>query len=470
MNVVLIAPSSPENQGVNRATTVQPLGLLYLAAAVRETGHSCRIIDADIQGLSGEATAEETARFRPDLIGISSHILNWRGVPPLAELLKRRFPQTPLILGGPFPSSSPEHCLERSRADAVAVGEGEVTMGEICRRVETGDGTWADIDGLVWRGPDGRPQRNRPRDLISDIDRLPFPAWDCLEDSPLYHRRDRYRPGGLITTSRGCPFRCTFCSRSVFGGRYRAHSPERVLAEIERLQRDFGVRQINVVDDNFALNRSRAIRILEGIESLSSPPAVNLLSGIRVDQVTPDFARMLKRAGVYSTTVGVESGVQEILDRSGKGIRLEQVVRAVRLLRKEGILVVGAFIIGLPGDTRETMERTLRFAISLNPHLVKFAIATPCPDTELYEEIAREGKFLVEVKDGLETGYFGNRAFFEIGGTRAADVEFFYRQAFRRFYFRPRKILDLLSTIRSPAEVQWLWDSAREIGRTLFSR
>ncbi len=470
MNIILIAPVSSGSSGVNRITTASPLGLAYLAAVVQEMGHSCRIIDADVTALPAELVAKEVARRRPDLIGISSHILNWRGVPPLVELFKRQFPHLPVILGGPFPSAIPEHCLKRSRADAVVVGEGEITLRELCAVLEKGIARFENIDGLVWRDSGGQVRRNAPRALIADIDELPFPAWERLESMPLYHGRARRLPVAAITTSRGCPCRCSFCSRSVFGNRYRAHSPARVLEEIRRLMSDFGVRQIDVVDDNFTLNRVRAVEILERIAALPTRLSVNLLSGIRADHLTPELPRLMKRAGVYSTTIGIESGDQEILDAAGKGSRLEKVSQAVRVLRKEGILVVGAFIIGLPGDCPETMERTIRFAIRCNPHLTKFAIATPCPGTALYSQIEREGRFLVPTQDGIETGYFGNRAFFEIGVTRAEDVEYFYRRAFRRFYFRPRKIIDLVSTIRSPSEIKWVWQSAKAIGATLFSR
>ncbi len=470
MNIVFIVPYSPASRGTNRSTTAPPLGLAYLAAVVREQGHYCRIIDADIVSIPADRVIDEAARSDPDLIGISSHILNWQGVPPLVDLFKRRFPHLPIILGGPFPSAIPEHCLNRCRADAVAVGEGEHTLKEICASPAEEFPRFEGIDGLVWRDRDGRIRRNAPRSLISDIDEIPFPAWDLLENRALYHSRPRRVPVGAVVTSRGCPSRCSFCSKSVFGDHFRAHSPDRVMNDIRRLVDEYGVRQIDILDDNFSLNRDRARVILGKLAAFPKQLSVNLVSGIRADHVTPELARLLKRAGVYATTIGIESGDQGILDGVGKGSRLKNIVQAVQLLREEGIIVFGAFILGLPGDCPETMERTIQFATRINPHMAKFAIATPFPGTPLYNKIEREGTFLFPTYDGLQAGYFGGRAFFEIGVTRAEDVEYFYRQTFRRFYLRPRKILDILSTIRSFSEVKWFLKSTLEIAFSLLSR
>lgn len=470
MNIVLIVPYSPSSRGTNRGTTAPPLGLAYLAAAVREQGHYCRIIDADIVALSADQVIELSALFDPDLIGISSHILNWQGVPPLVDLFKRQYSHLPVILGGPFPSAIPEHCLNRCRADAVVVGEGERTLEELCAVSAEEFPRFEGINGLVWRDRDGLIRHNAPRTMTGDIDELPFPAWDLLENRTLYHGWPRRVPVGAIITSRGCPSRCSFCSKSVFGDCFRAHSPDRVMEDIRRLVDSYGIRQIDILDDNFSLNRERSRIILEKLAALPERLSVNLLSGIRADHVTLELVRLLKKAGVYSTTLGIESGDQGILDGVGKGSRLENIIQAVRLLRGEGIIVFGAFILGLPGDCPETMERTLQFAARINPHLAKFAIATPFPGTPLYEKIELEGTFLVPTCDGVHTGYFGGRAFFEIGVTRAKDVEYFYRKSFRRFYFRPRKLLDILSIIRSPSEVKWILKSAVEVGVSLLSR
>jgi radical SAM superfamily enzyme YgiQ (UPF0313 family) len=452
-------PVSPK--GINDATVTPPYGLAYIAARLEREGHSVQILDCRILGIPAEKVIGHFD-FEPDLLGLSVNIINYSGAIKTAGLLKQRFPHVPIVFGGPYASSLPEDILrQHEEIDAVVVGEGEDTMSELARRLGA-DGIFAGINGLCFRNGHG-VERSPPRALAKHIDDIPPPAYHLLPPLQVYKSRSRSFPVGHVLTSRGCPSRCSFCNRNIFGTTWRSHSAERVLAEVEHLVKRYGIRQLDILDDNFTLDNQRAKQILEGIIRRGLKLDINLQNGIRVDRTDDEMLGLMKRAGVFKVAFGVESADPHVQGRAHKVVDLERARKLTATARSLGIVTHGFFIIGLPGDTPDTMERTLRYAIEMNPHYANFSVCIPFPGTEIYEEIKQNGRFLKDVDNGVEAGYYSGRVYYELPGMNPNDSVAYFKKMYRTFYLRPTKLADMFGTVRSWREVKWMTDVWLEI-------
>lgn len=459
--VILLNPNPGYAHGVNKATITPPLGLAYLAAVLQKSGHKAQIIDCNILGIEPEEIAGNFA-FKPDLIGISANIVTYRGAVECAEKLKSQYAGTPIILGGPYCSAAADDILNKSSAvDAVAVGEGEATLTEVVDSLGKGN-RFEGIKGLVYRDKSGNIH-NGARGLIENLDDIPPPAYNLLPEPGTYRTRGRANPVGFIFTSRGCPAHCTFCNRNIFGTRWRPHSADRVIENISYLVERYGIKQLNILDDNFTFNKKRTEEILDRLIKMPFKLCIDLQNGIRIDRVDESLLTKMKKAGVFKIGLGVESANSLVQQRVKKKVNLQRAVALTRYARSLGIVTVGFFMIGLPGDNKETMKETIDFAIKMNPHFVNISICTPFPGTELYEEIKERGEFLKNVDDGIDAGYFGGRAFFKLDSMNPKEVESCFQLSYRRFYMRPSKVIDVLSTFRSIEELKWLMNAAKEI-------
>jgi radical SAM superfamily enzyme YgiQ (UPF0313 family) len=453
-NFLFVNPSTHRFKGATSvALTMPPLGLAGLAAMVESRGHKAQIIDANLLRLDPEDIASRVTD-RPDMIGMTVNILSIKMALEYGELLKKAFPAARLVLGGPHASVTGSRILEKHPwVDAIVVGEGEMTMAEIADRAGQKE-LFHGILGVIFR----RGQEiidNGQRPLIADIDTLPRPAYHLLPDLSRYRSRSRAFPVGYIFTSRGCPAACTFCYRN-FGTQWRPRSPENVLAEIGFLRETYGIRQLDILDDNFTFDGARAARILEMIIEKRWDLKINLQIGVRVHSLTPELLKTMKRAGVFKFGFGVESGDEAMLKRIKKGLQLERAVELVRNARSLGLITHGYYIIGFPGDTPESMQRTIDFARRLDSHYASFSICTPLPGTEVYDDIARHGEFIENLLDGIDEGLFSLKGFFRYGDLTPESAAAYCEKAWKDFYARPGKVLDVLGTVRSWGEFLWL--------------
>jgi len=447
MDVFLLNPSSESARGTNRATIYPPLGLLYIGSTIKST-HKVRIIDFNALGMDQKFLLKEIYEHKPDIIGISANVVTSGAAITLAKQIKEKFKEILLVTGGPMPTVTPETFLESF--DIVVRNEGEETF----RRVLENE-PLEKIDGISFK-KEGKIIHNNPAKLISDLNGLPFPDYSLLEPSlKNYRSRARAMPSAPIMTSRGCPYLCTYCNKNIFGHKFRARSPENVIQEIEYLINEYGIKQIDILDDNFTLDMKRAEEILDLIIYKKFNIFINLQNGICANRVNRQLIRKMKKAGVYKVGIGVESGNQKILENVKKNVDLKNVKEVIGDFKKEGIIVYGFFMLGLPGDTPETMLDTINFAIDANPHIADFSITVPFPGTELYEWVKKYGRFITEPSIGYEMGFFGGKAFYETEKTLAMDVEKYFVRAYRTFYFRPSKIYELITTIKSFNELKW---------------
>jgi len=342
---------------------------------------------SDLNVESSTAFEESLSRDRPEVVGVSCTIGNAHQALAVISKVKAHFPECFMVVGGPYACMMGEAMLVRhEEIDAAVVGEGEVTFVELLERLQNKGGL-CDVNGLIFR--DGSKLRsNSQRPPVMALDRLPFPAREKLP-MDLYGQN-----AGVLFTSRGCPYQCVFCSRSVFGKRWRGHSPEYVLTEIQHLIRHYGVRGVSFLDDNFTFDLDRAEKILDRIIARKWKLGLYFWNGIRVDSVTEGLLLKMKKAGCTAINYGVESADPDVLARIKKGITLDQVEKAIKHTREAGIKANVFFMVGNPGDTPKVVDKTRRFVERTKVDGVHLSLATPIPGTEFWSWVDENGQWI----------------------------------------------------------------------------
>ena len=439
----------------------QPLGTLYVAASLQRAGHEVRLANGAF--LSHAAILEEVSGFQPQWVGVYATAFGWSGAARTAADVKARRPGTFVCVGGPYPVAVHERCLAESPAfDAAVTGEGERTAVEMVDRLARGEALGG-VQGLAFR--DGDSIRvNAARPFAQDLDELPFPDRTLLGEAnrylppPAMYRR---KPVAVVLTSRGCNRQCIFCfqldKKRRTGIRYR--SVESVLDEVELCLRQ-GFREIKFIDDTFAQDRQRAMRLAREIRRRRLD--FTWFASACANQVDPELLRAFREAGCWAILFGIESGVQRNLNTLRKGITLAQARSAVRWAREAGLKVHTSFMFGVPGETWEDGLRTIEFACELSPDMASFHALVPFPGTYLHDHAAEYGTVSAELTDFTYQG----AAFVPRTMTRD-QIRELRRRAYRTFYSRPaflvRRLLalrnrhDLEVAVKATKALFWLW-------------
>jgi radical SAM superfamily enzyme YgiQ (UPF0313 family) len=374
MRVLLINPSYPFEEFPRLLVT-----LPYLASALRAEGHEVEILDLLLARTTPAKIEARMARFRPELVGITSVTLNHHIAASIAEVVRKCDERVPIAMGGPHVSFEIESSFRDLPAlDYIGIGEGEHTMVELARAL-TGRMDLRDVRGLALRDGD-RAVRTAPRPLEDDLDTIPDPARDLV---PLA-RYLAFDAHASIVTSRGCPYSCVFCSAPAWTGRQvRYRTPSLCVDEIERVAA-LGFTEICIEDDLFTLYRKHFLAICNDMIRRNTGIRWNAFS--RVDTITPEIVEIMARAGCQAICFGVESGSQEILDLVKKKSNLDKVKEAMRMTQAAGISALASFIIGLPGETESSLRQTVKFANELHDEfgsLYGFHVLSPFPGTEV---------------------------------------------------------------------------------------
>jgi anaerobic magnesium-protoporphyrin IX monomethyl ester cyclase len=397
MRVLLINPFYPIAE-----TPSPPLGLAYLAAALEQAGVDVRVLDLVVYPYSEKMLAEILDEFKPALVGLTAVTMNVDRALSVARDVKRLAPHIVTVLGGPHVTFSSSDTLEACPdLDIVALGEGERTIVELSNAVEAGI-SLGTVKGIAYRTGSGLRVTAR-RGFIRDLDTLPMPARRLL---PL----GRYRALGMpitMTTSRGCPHACIFCiGRRMVGARVRFRSPAKVVDELASLSA-LNFHQVNLADDLFTADPVRCKAICD--EILRRGLRIKWTSFARVDTVSPALLAKMKTAGCTAVSFGIESGNSGILRSIRKGITLEQVVAAVDMCSDAGLTPFASFILGLPGESPDTLRETLAFGKRLEKKglVYGFHILAPFPGTEVRERSRELG---IRILTNDWSCYHANRA------------------------------------------------------------
>jgi len=460
MKVSLVFPNTFLAYPATR--THQPLALAYLASALVKGGYFVQVIDATAERIGEEKVARLIRAFGSALIGITTNVGMASQAITLARYLKKTCPGRKIVMGGPWATIKHRVIVASGTADIVVRREGEITMVELADALDD-HGDLARVDGITYKNDAGEIITTPDRPPIDDLNALPFPAWDLFPPSTKYRFLHRASPFFPVMTSRGCPFDCIHCTKAVHGYKFRPRSVENVIAELRYLKEKFNAREIFIIDDIFNNDVARAERILDEIIKNDLRFHIKFSNGIRADKLPERLVKKLKRAGTYTVMLGIESGNQRIVNSIGKGLNLEKVRIAARLLKKEGIITGGFFMLGHPQDSKTTMLETIAFAKRLDLDYPIFFKAVPFPGTKMHDMVLKKGKLVSINPQRVADKYTLKQAIFEMEGFTARDVETAFTLAYRLFYLRPRKIVQLIGQFRSFTEFAWVIDTILKV-------
>jgi radical SAM superfamily enzyme YgiQ (UPF0313 family) len=411
-----------------------PLGLAYIASMLRQS-HEVKIVDSNILNYAIGDVERELRSFNPDVVGITSVTPSIYEAYKVAETAKKVREDCKVVFGGPHATFMPRQTMDECKyIDIIVRGEGEETTRELIENIEKGV-SLNGVKGITFR------EKNEiidtePRPFIKNIDDIPFPSRDLL---PMHLYKFNGVKYTTMLTSRGCPFKCSFCSSSrLFGGIWRGRSPESVLEEMKTVYEEYGIRNIEFIDDTFTLNEERAEKICD--EIVKQGWDISWGASSRVDTLSKKLVEKMKKAGCWIIFLGIESGSQKILDAIGKRITLEQVKKAVKILKDAGIQVLGSFIIGFLQDTKETVKETIKFAKSLNLNYAEFSILTPYPGTPIFDYAKKHGMLLAE--DWSK--YTAVEPIVKIEGASEKEIKALFQKSYITFYLRPRIVMEWL--------------------------
>ncbi|MDD4893807.1 MAG: radical SAM protein [Candidatus Omnitrophica bacterium] len=406
-----------------------PLDLSYVAAILRENNIPVTLLDASTLNLPPSEVLKPAAQERPDFIGIPSA---WGSIPfdiELAKELKNRLPSVKIVIWGVNVTANPEIALSSGYIDFVILGEPEKPFLDIVNGVLA--------ENVAYKS--GGKTILAKRSLLENLDSLPFPARDLLPNAKYTAPYARKNPFTSVSTSRGCPYsKCNFCPTNIwYMNRVRYRSVENVMQEIGEIINKLKIHSIIFRDQSLTFEQERLINICNEIISRKHPVSWRCFSGVGIRN--KKLFSIMKKAGCYQINYGFESGSQEILDLNNKGTTLEESREAVRLTREAGIEVSGSFMLGMWGDTEETIKKTVDFAISLDIDYAEFILATPLPTTKFYEQCGLQDK----------TGTFisqrwYNRSYNSNLLLKDNFLEKQLKSAYKRFYFRPAYIFSRL--------------------------
>jgi len=458
MRILLASPES----GVWNSRKHIHMGLAYLAGSLLAHGYDVDIWDAAIEQET-ETLDERLARDPYDIVGFSAPtplIVNaWEA----AKTAKKHGAIT--ILGGPHLTLMPHESMEKEQVDLVVRGEAEQTIVEIVQALEKDQGTatgpdqprlfkddfLGQITGLSWRDEAGKIQHNVDRPLADDIDAIPFPAHHLFKIdrytnlNPLTDGLDPGARAYTIVTSRGCPYKCTFCSKPITGNTWRPRTVKNVIAEWRWLVEELGATEIGITDDIWNLDRDRAKAICRGLieNNLNHVPWVTI-HGMKVNNTDGELFKLMKEAGCKRVGFGIENGDDTMLRHViKKGQTVDMVRKAVKWAKEARLQTMGFFIYGMPGETEESMEKTTQLAIELDPDLAHFMMAAPFPGTEMWDKLLLAGA----VTEGNWGGATiqDDKAHFAYGELDAETIERKWHEAHRRFYLRPKRAMRIIA-------------------------
>lgn len=413
--------------------SMPPMGLAYIAAALANDNHDVTVVD--LNGERENGWTKLTRILSEDnfgMIGISSIITQYKKVRELSSFIKSRFPNIPLILGGPGPSSTPYLYLKNCNADIVCIGEGEETVKEFVYLLENNK-SFDLCAGIIFKNADGRYVSTPQRMPINNIDNIPLPAWDKFNSMPVYVQnflfRQNRKNGISVFTTRGCPGECNYCMCN-FGRRLRMRSIESISREIQHLIEAYKIEHIHFLDDTFITSQKRVKEICQMFKN--NFKNITWSANARVDFVNQDVLQQMANANCICLAYGIESGSPTVLKYMKKGITLQQASNAVHWARKAGISLRTYFMIGMPCETKETIRETVEFC---KENLVggEFFFTTPTPGTELYRYalenniIKNEEKYMEligEVRDFLvNLTQMSNEELFKLKEEAEAEIQ-----------------------------------------------
>ena len=444
MDILLISPVT------NTHYTVPPLGLGYLASALKKDGFSVSILDCVKEHIKLSNFEEYVSKLDFKVVGFQVFSCDLAAVIESIKIIKQNDPEKIIIIGGAHPTCVGKDVFsEINGLDFAFQGEGEIGLPLLLKKVLKKENIYFDkIPGLMWK--ENKDIKVNERVFTEELDSLEFPAWDII-------RPDAYpqNPQGAffknfpiapIVTSRGCPFPCTFCaSNLLMGKKLRLRSIDNVIREMKLLYESFCIREFHIVDDNFTYYPQRAKDFCKKIKESGMKFSLSFPNGVRLDTLDEELLKLLHSIGTYAFTVGIESGSQKVLDAMKKHLSLETIEEKINLINKSGIEPSGFFIIGFPCETKEDIKETIRFSRRLNLKRAHFSNFLPLPGTYETNKLLKDGKI-----DRIDwSKLFYSKVAYCPEGITQNELKRLQMKAFLGFYLRPKILIKMLSEIKS---------------------
>jgi len=463
---LLISPPPFHRKSKNIWTEVEsnfpPLGLADIAAYIRYKDYSVQIIDCSIESPSVQAFEEffkkkyvgiyDSIRF----IGFTATTVEIKKAYKVAKICKKFYPNAVIVFGGVHSTFLPEEVINKNYIDIVVIGEGEITFEELLK-----DLPLSEIDGIVYKKySNGKYEiiYNKPRERINNLDAMPMPAYDLLPIKKYRPAKGSYKqlPAMSMMTSRGCPGKCTFCAKTL-GKKLVYKSAKIILKEIKFLLNEYGIKQIQFYDDTFTTFRENVIKLCKGI--INSKINISWTCFARVDYINYELLKYMKRAGCHQIMYGIETIDSQVLKNISKKTNIKQVIDAVKWTKNIGIECRLAFMVGNPGDTKESIERNIYFVNKLNPDYLIVNITTPFPGSEMFYWAKKSNLILTYNWDDYDL----SRPVMRLENMEPNEIEELYNLMFRRFYFRPQYIISRILKVRSIKDLKIILEGVKSL-------
>lgn len=469
MSIVLVNPpvSLEERYGSlsGAGSNLPSIGLLGLASVIREAGRPVKIVEAASSDISYEESLQQILSFKPDIVGFTAVTSSIFKAAKLSEMVKASSSEIKIVIGGPHITAVPEETLTRfPQFDIAAIGEGEITINKIATCLENND-ELKNVQGIMFR-KNGHFIKTEKQPLIDNLDELPFPAWDLIDNFPWGFKPAAFKckrlPATYIISARGCPHLCIFCDTSVFSRQYRAFSAEYIVEMIKKLKKDYGIREILFEDDTFIIFKKRLVQLCETL--IKENIDITWSCNGRANAVKPGILKLMKKAGCWQISYGIESADPDILNFSRKKIKIEQMRQALEWSHEAGILTKGFFILGFPKETEQTMKKTIDFAKSSCLDDISVSQMTPFPGSEMY----RVGeKYGVINKDWQKMNLLD--VVFVPHGLTKNSLNMYQKKFLKEFYLRPRVITTyVLRLLKNPGNIKGILSGFKAFLKTVF--
>lgn len=463
MKILLVDPfiSATDEYGnlVKLANIIPNLGLGYIAASLEKHGFKVKILDCFVEGISTSDLVNVIKNERPEVVGFTATVLSINSALEAAQAIKNSAPEVFLIIGGPQVSALPQETMARSTFDVGVIGEGEITIIELLNARENGDNNYENINGIIFR-KNGKLILSPKRPPTQNLSSLPHPAFHLLPPLSSY----KYSPISTLKmpcahliSSRGCPFSCKFCDKSVTGSKFRARDPEDVVEEIEKLIKNYKIREIKFFDDTFSFDNERVYEICDLMDKkkIDIPWSCIMHPGT----VNKNLLNRIKSSGCWQVVFGLESGNQRILDTIGKPLTLEQSRTAVRLSHEVGLNVRATLIVGLPNETSKTINDTLNFTKEIELDTASFYIFSPYPGCDLFKELKENGEIIHTDYEYYQLVINPKKAKLPFVPQDMSEYELRYlaNKCYKDFYLRPKYIMSQLKQIKNFYHLRRYW-------------
>jgi len=429
MKVLLVNPPYNSSKYKFIGLVAPPLGIAYIAAMLEKNGVTVKILDAPALELDHESVKNEIAEYSPDVIAITSVTPTIASALKTAKISKEACPDAVTVMGGYHPTFTYPEVLKNDFVDIVVCGEGELTMVDLVDAIENN----RDLRNV--KGIAVKDFKTEPREIIEDLDSIPFPARHLLPMDE-YKILNMKLTTGTIISGRGCPYKCSFCASSAMHGqKLRLRSAKSVVDEMEHLVKDHDIEMVAFMDDTFTINKKRVYEICEAIKERGLDNYWGCTA--RVDTISEDLLKAMKDAGCITMFLGVESADQQVLNLVNKKTNIEKIKKTFALTKKYGMRTIASVVLGMPGDTKNSIKNTIKFVKLLEPSYAVFSLATPYPGTDFYVKAASEN--LIKINDWSK--YTLLSPVLETVDCSLEELKKLQKKAFKEFYLRPSYII-----------------------------